>query len=244
MGLVCLGGGPASHDAAAAPDSGGAVENRQAHHVTVDASAFPWSSVAKLFNSVGGACTGSVIGRDRILTAAHCLYNFRTRRFLPPDAIHALLGYARGDYSTHARVDRYTVGPGYDPAAERSTAASDWAVLHLAEQLPETIRPLQPADTVPEPSTRLMVGGFARDRAYVMTADNDCKVLGLVAGGTLISHDCLIAPGDSGAPLLVTGAAGDVRYVGVAVGIWHQGGGQIGIATKVPPDQSPRPSGP
>ncbi len=210
----------------------------------MDASAFPWSSVAKLFNSVGGACTGSVIGRDQILTAAHCLYNFRTRRFLPPDAIHALLGYERGDYSTHARVERYTIGPGYDPVAERSTAASDWAVLHLAEHLPETIRPLQPADAVPEPSTRLMVGGFARDRAFVMTADNDCKVLGLVAGGTLISHDCLIAPGDSGAPLLVTGSAGEVRYVGIAVGIWHQGSSQIGIATKGPPDPPRKPSGP
>ena len=204
-----------------------------AHHMAVDADVYPWSSVGKLFNSVGGSCTGAVIARDKVLTAGHCLYAFRTHRFLPPDAIHFLLGYERGDYRTHARVARYRLGPGYDPNAERTTAASDWAVLDLAEPLPDGTRPLRPSVAPAAPKIRIMVGGFARDRAYVMTADEDCQVLGKV-GGKLISHDCVIAPGDSGAPLLTKSDAGEARILGVAVGIWHVGSGQVGIAAPVP----------
>lgn len=204
----------------------------QAHHETVDATAYPWSSIGKLFNSVGGSCTGAVIARDKVLTAAHCLYAFRTRRFLPPDAIHFLLGYDRGDYHTHARVARYRLGPGYDPAGERTTAASDWAVLDLAEPLPDSARPLRLSPDPPPPKLKIRVAGFARDRAYVMTADQDCQVIGPVSGN-LISHNCLIAPGDSGAPLLATDKAGEARVVGVAIGIWHVGTGQLGIAAPV-----------
>jgi protease YdgD len=226
----------------AAPALGQAIDANPIHHAKVDASAYPWSSVGKLFNSVGGSCTGAVIARDKVLTAAHCLYAFRTHRFLPPDAIHVLLGYDRGDYSTHARVARYTLGPGYDPNAERGTAASDWAVLELAEPLAASIRPLKLFVGAIAPKTRIMVGGFARDRAYVMTADSNCQVLG-PAAGNLISHDCLIAPGDSGAPLLVKTEGGEVRILGIAVGIWHVGKGQVGIAAPVPAELSPRLEG-
>lgn len=225
-----------------APALAEASDAAQAHHAKVDASAYPWSSVGKLFNSVGGSCTGAVIARDKILTAAHCLYAFRTHRFLPPEAIHVLLGYDRGDYSTHARVARYRLGPGYEPNAERSTAAADWAVLDLAEPVPASTRPLRLFGGIVAPKTAIMVGGFARDRAYVMTADSSCQVLG-PAAGNLISHDCLIAPGDSGAPLLVKTAAGEVQVLGIAVGIWHIGKGQVGIAAPVPAELLPRLEG-
>ncbi len=204
------------------------------HHMGVDADAYPWSAVGKLFNSVGGACTAAVIAPDRVLTAAHCLYAFRTRRFLPPDAIHFLLGYARGDYRIHARVARYRVGRGYDPARERDTASSDWAVLELAEPLPPGVRPLALASALPDIKTTLVLGGFAQDRAYLMTADMDCHVTGLARDGKLIFHDCVIAHGDSGAPLLSpTAEPGRYRCLGVTVGLLQADGRRVGFATPV-----------
>ena len=54
----------------------------------VDANVYPWSSIGKIGNSVGGQCTGAVIGANQVPTAAHCLYYKAVRRLLPAEAIH------------------------------------------------------------------------------------------------------------------------------------------------------------
>ena len=203
------------------------------HHAVVDADRYPWSAVGKLFNSIGGACTAVAVAPDKVLTAAHCLYAFRTHRFLQADSIHFLLGYARGDYRVHARVASFAIGPGYDPADETRTAAADWAVLTLAEPLPPAVRPLALAEAVPAPGTGIEIGGFAQDRAYLMTADVDCRLLGPSAGTPVLGHDCTIAHGDSGAPLLVAARDGSVEAFAVTVGFWSVGGRHVAIAAPV-----------
>ena len=203
------------------------------HHAVVDADRYPWSAVGKLFNSIGGACTAAAISPDKVLTAAHCLYAFRTHRFLEADAIHFLLGYARGDYRIHARVASYSIGPGYDPANEIRTAGSDWAVLTLAEPLPVAVRPIAVAQSLPPAGAAIEIGGFAQDRAYLMTADTQCRLLGPIVGGSLLSHDCVIQHGDSGAPLLVTAMDGAVQAVGVTVGFWSREGRRVSIAAPI-----------
>jgi len=211
------------------------------HHAIVDADAYPWSAVGKLFNSVGGACTAAVIAPDKVLTAAHCLYAFRTHRFLEATAIHFLLGYARGDYRIHARVAAYGIGPGYDPANEARTAGSDWAVLTLAEPLPVVVRPIAVAQSEPPAGAaiEIEIGGFAQDRAYLMTADTRCRLTGRIVGGSLLSHDCEIQHGDSGAPLLVASLNGAVQAVGVTVGFWSSEGRQVRIAAPITADILP-----
>ena len=209
------------------------VPAAQDHRAIVDADLYPWSAVGKLFNSIGGACTAAAIAPDKVLTAAHCLYAFRTHRFLQPDSIHFLLGYARGDYRIHARVAGFSIGPGYDPTDETRTAASDWAVLTLAEPLPPAVRPLAMAAGVPSPGTAIEIGGFAQDRAYLMTADRHCRLVGPAAASAVLVHDCVISHGDSGAPLLVTGQDGIVQAFGVTVGFWTLQGHRVGIAAPV-----------
>ena len=74
-----------------------------------------------------------VISRDKILTAAHCLYNYRTRRFIAAPALHFLVGYRTGRYSAHARIASYEIGPGFDPLRYGQTSEADWAVLKVTE---------------------------------------------------------------------------------------------------------------
>ena len=218
--------------AAAAPAPGPQPSAPVDPRALVDADRYPWSAVGKLFNSIGGACTAAAIAPDRVLTAAHCLYAFRTRRFLRPESIHFLLGYARGDYRVHARVSSIAIGPGYDPGDETRTAAHDWAVLTLAEPLPPAVRPIPLAAAPPAPGAPIAIGGFAQDRAYLMTADLHCRLLGPSAGSAVLGHDCVIAHGDSGAPVL-NRVGGGVQVFAVTVGFWKVAGRRIGIAAPV-----------
>ena len=87
------------------------------HREAVDEQRYPWSAVGKLFTEGGGECSGVLISRDKVLTAAHCLFNYRTRRFIPADALHFLVGYRTGRYSAHARIARYEIGAGLRPVA-------------------------------------------------------------------------------------------------------------------------------
>src|SRR3954463_2724318 len=85
------------------------------HREAVDELRYPWSSIGKLYNETGASCSGVVISRDTILTAAHCLYNYRSRRFIAAQALHFLVGYRTGRYSAHARIVSYEIGAGFDP---------------------------------------------------------------------------------------------------------------------------------
>ena len=108
----------------------------------VDVGVYPWSSVGKIYNSTGGACTGALVGANKVLTAAHCIFNARTRQFVRPEMIHVLLGYERGNYRGHFIVARHDSGPGYDAGTAAKTFASDWAVLTIASSVDDSFRPL------------------------------------------------------------------------------------------------------
>jgi protease YdgD len=183
----------------------------------VDVTAYPWSAIGKFNNSAGGSCTAVAISPSEVLTAAHCIYNRRTRRFLLAGSLHVLFGYERGKYTHHALVDRYVMGPGYDPAKESETIAADWAVLTLTAPLPAGIRPLPPTG-VPAPGTPLMTAGYAKGTSHIMTADESCKALPAKASG-LIANDCHVAAGASGSPLIVMdGVVASVAGIEVAIG--------------------------
>jgi protease YdgD len=183
--------------------------------VPVDVNAAPWSAIGKIFNSTGAACTGALIGPKTVLTAAHCLYNFRTARFLQPTSIHFLLGYEKGAFRSHHRVDRYTTGFGYDPARERETVGSDWAVLTLKESVSDVVA-LRLAPDRPREGSRVSLAGYGRERAYVLTADPDCRIL-QADPSALFSTNCKALPGDSGGPILSKGSDSSYLIVGVQV---------------------------
>lgn len=182
--------------------------------VAVDADAAPWRSLVKVQTNLGGRCTGVLVTPDRVVTAAHCLVNPRAPRFLPASSLHVLLGYDRGEYRVHATVVSFVAGAGYDPAGQRERA-SDWAVLTLTA--PVAGEPLPVLATPPPAGAPAMLGGYSQDRAQILTADPDCRILG--GGAGLLVHDCAATRGTSGGALLVRSGAGwAVAGIGVAGG--------------------------
>jgi protease YdgD len=216
----------ASAAAVADIDVTGSVSHREA----VDVSAYPWSAIGKLFNEAGGSCTGAIIARDKILTAAHCIYNERTRRFLPASALHFMVGYRSGQSSVHARVARYEIASGYDPLRWSETMDADWVVLTLTEHLPAEIKPLKLSQHAAPVGTKATIAGYPQDRAHLMTADRNCELGGNYADGKLVFHTCRGMRGYSGAPILVSTLDNQIQIAGIHIAMRRGAGANTMIA--------------
>lgn len=204
--------------------------------VAVDPDLSPWRSLVRVQTNLGGRCTGVLVERNKILTAAHCLFNKRTQRDLPASSLHVLFGYDRGEYRAHSRVQAYRLGATVGAKADEGKLASerlaqDWAVLTLVDPAPADIAPL-PLATDPLPTGQAVaLAGFSQDKAQILTADTACRVTGAgqTPGGPLIIHDCAGTRGSSGAALLVReggapdGARNSWRVAGVAVAVTGNG---------------------
>lgn len=186
--------------------------------VAVDPSQQPWDAIAKVQTNIGTRCTGALIAPSTVLTAAHCLYNRRTRALLQAGSLHVLLGYNRGDYRWHRMVARYTVGPGFD-GTKNGLQGSDWARLELDGAIPDLVAPLGITSEPPRPGVAIALAGYNQDRAQILMADLVCHISGtlMAAGRVFIAHDCDATRGTSGGPLLVRQKDG-WAVIGVNIG--------------------------
>ncbi|MGZ3723673.1 MAG: trypsin-like serine peptidase [Bdellovibrionales bacterium] len=186
------------------------------HRADVDVTVYPWSSLGKLYNETGGSCSGALIAKDKVLTAAHCVYNYRTHHFIPTHALHFLLAYRIEVFSVHARVVSYEIGKDFDPLRYNDTDYADWAILTLTEPI-ELTRPLKLSEKVFPAGTPAFIAGYPQDRLFAMTADLDCALRELVLGGRLRLHTCRGINGYSGAPVMVRTSVSEVEIAGLHI---------------------------
>jgi hypothetical protein len=141
------------------------------HREIIDIHKYPWPSIGKISvmgYSSGQLCTGAVIGPNLFLTAAHCLYNIRTARFMSASLIHILIDYENGEYRANRVASQYTIPPALDPSVftyrpdpkKLWAAASYWAIVYTDEPFPLDVRPLRLASTIPSLGTAVMIGGY------------------------------------------------------------------------------------
>ena len=149
-------------------------------------------------------CSAVLVAPDRALTARHCLKRFFHADDLAPDALHLLLGYARGDWVDYRRVVGFIVPEGYPEDA-------DIVVLRL--ESPSSVTPIPVRPEPPRAGETVIQAGYRADRAHLLTIEHGCRLLQPLRGHRW-THDCDTVQGDSGGPLMVRTADG-YRVVGI-----------------------------
>ncbi|WP_240969638.1 trypsin-like serine peptidase [Sneathiella limimaris] len=180
----------------------------------VNIQEYPWSSIGRL-NKDGGFCTAILISSNQVLTAAHCFWNTRTRRWSLARFFHFVVGYEKGNYAAHAKGVSYVTRYGSPPtkAFTDFPRSEDWAILTLDQDLDPQFRPVpiwnENSVTSKLKSKRPAVvyqAGYSRDYAHVLTVHKNCQITSKQKpsqnSDPVFVHNCDATQGDSGSPIL------------------------------------------
>ena len=166
--------------------------------VALTTDQYPWTAIGVLQGV--GRCTGTLVARDWVLTAAHCVMDPVTKNLTTqPITFHPNL--KNGSAATSASMNWVWWGTN-DPDKFRG---QDWALVRLNSPLGDTYGWLgtQPNDVNSFPG-ELTIAGYSTDFFGGNTAGihHNCRKQGVDQSKGFVLHDCDAAPGVSGGPVL------------------------------------------
>ena len=164
-----------------------------------------WEGVGRL-DFGRGFCTGTLIARDIVLTAAHCVYDHvKAGTKLPEDLVFRA-GYQHGAASAERRVVAAHIPQSYvrDPGG-KSTAATiphDIALLQLESEIFVTSASPFRIHARASQGTEVMLVSYGKGREEALTQERGCAITNRYSGG-ILEFNCAATFGSSGAPVFI-----------------------------------------
>ena len=114
-------------------DSTSVLQNRfgEDNRIPLDRPDYPWRAIGKVFDT---GCTGTMVGRDIVLTAAHCVVDPATKK-IANNLTWFRPNYVNGSAPVESWIEQIWTGT-FDPEADRG---HDWAVLRLREPIGDKV---------------------------------------------------------------------------------------------------------